>query len=552
MAQKSRLDELAKEEREELIKRLRKAQDGLCYVCRKIINPQVHEVDIDHIIARARGGPDDESNWGLTHRPCNRSKGARDLRLQQILVRFKDHVEKHIGVTAPSKRGDFTLHEALSELVPDREEVGVKLQNGKITLSWNAAGQPVSETYMLMDEPGDPRVLSFVARLPFICLHHDRETNPRSIVDLDPMIEEFYNGYPQLQPSLATLAVNGDEGRAPILVFDGQHKAAAQLYAGADRLMVRVFVSYDKRRLKETNYRAHTRLAQVHFPQLVGDRVGTDLFSEEYDKFLRESDLTRVSERTFFQKHLPQQQRSEFRQYFQNYLRYEVLTGKAGSEDSQVLAFTETVTARSKRFPLSYDAVQRTFLQHFLHLKPTKEAIAETDQFRRLERENLIRLMNLFVEETLANGRFDMTIGTFRMEDRLANNPETVPDSHLRAYRICRRAAMIIWTKELAQAITLLLNAKSRYKRGDWATDRPMWVEILSEDWEQIRRMVRVVRDHKLWAERANPEVVSGIASTRQKDWEQILLEGRLPGRQEQFVTPLDQNFIFRAAQDRA
>ena len=198
--------------------------------------------------------------------------------------------------------------------------------------------------------------------------------------------------------------------------------------------MVRIFVNYDKKRLRETNYRAHTKLAQVHFPQLINDRVGTDLFREEFDRFLRDSDSSNVSEQTFF-KNLPHQRRSEFKQYFQNYLRYEVLTGKAGNEDSQILSFTETVTARSNRFPLSYDAVQKTFLQNFLHLKPTTEPIIETEKFRQLERENLVRLMNLFVGEVLANGRFDLNLGTYRMEERLANSPGSIPDSHLRAYR---------------------------------------------------------------------------------------------------------------------
>ena len=221
MDRASKLDQLNKQEREDLIKRLAAAQDGLCYVCRKIINPQVHEVDIDHIIAMTLLGPDNESNWGLTHRACNRSKGARDLQLQRILFRFKSDVDSHIAVTATNRSGNFTLHEALNVLVPDHQEVGVKLKDDRIVLSWNEKGQPASEEYQLMDEPGHPPVRSFVGRLPFVCLHHDHETNPRSIVDLEPLVEEFYSGYPQLQPSLATLAVNGSEAKARILVFDG-------------------------------------------------------------------------------------------------------------------------------------------------------------------------------------------------------------------------------------------------------------------------------------------------------------------------------------------
>jgi hypothetical protein len=108
---------------------------------------------------------------------------------------------------------------------------------------------------------------------------------------------------------------------------------------------------------------------------------------------------------------------------------------------------------------------------------------------------------------------------------------------------------MIIWTKELMQAIALLLGTRTRYSRGSWRQDRPLWAQILAEDWDQIRKMIRVIRDHKIWAERLNAEVVSAIALTRQKDWEQILLKGRLPGRQEQFMPPLDQNFVFKASQ---
>ena len=105
---------------------------------------------------------------------------------------------------------------------------------------------------------------------------------------------------------------------------------------------------------------------------------------------------------------------------------------------------------------------------------------------------------------------------------------------------------MVIWTRELTRALALLLNTKGRYKLGEWVGERPLWVEVLKEDWERIRKMIRVIRDHKIWAERTNNEVVSAIASTKQKHWEEILLLGRLPGRQESFMPPLEQNFIFQ------
>ena len=543
----SKLDQLSKDGREELISRLLKAQNGLCYVDGEIINRQVHKIDIDHIVALARHGADDESNWAVVHDVCNRSKGTRDLQLQRILHEFRKHMQKYAANEAQDKERRFTLHEALSELCPNRQEVGVVLKDGVISISWEQDGRPVTEKYAILEEPSDPPAQSFVARIPFACLHHDQDINPRSIVDLEPMIEEFYNGYPQLQPSLATLAVNGSEGKAPILVFDGQHKAAAQLYARRDRLFVRVFVNHSRDRLKETNYRAHTKLAQVHFPQLVNDRVGADLFKEEFDRFIQGADLSKTTEDNFFSKHVPRAQRAEYRTYFGNYLRYEVLTGRAGSERNRMLDFTETVMPRSVRFPLSYDTLQRSLLDVMLFTRPAREPIEQTDRFRQLEKDNLIHLMNLFVDEVLANGRYNLDLGIRRMEDRLANDPQSIPDSHLRAYRMCRKAAMVTWANELNRAIQLLLGTKTRYLVASWAEKRPLWAQVLDEDWQQIRRMIRAIREHKVWGERTSPDIMAALRTTRQKDWGDILLRGTLPGRQEKLLPPLDQNFMTRS-----
>ncbi|MCJ7544231.1 MAG: HNH endonuclease [Phycisphaerae bacterium] len=543
----SKLDSLSQVERQELTERLRKAQNGLCYICQDVINRQVHKTDIDHIIALALGGADDESNWALAHDACNRSKGTRDLQLQRILHEFRKHVQEYAAGDANGRERSFTLHEALQELCPTRQEVGVVLDGDRISVSWTEQGHPKTEVYPILEEPGHPGARSFVARLPFGCLHHDHQINPRSIVDLEPMIEEFYTGYPQLQPSLATLTFDGSEGKAPVLVFDGQHKAAAQLYARRDRLFVRVFVNYSRERLKETNYRAHTKLAQVHFPQLINDRVGADLLREEFDRFVQGGEFGKISEDSFFTKHLQRAQRGEYRKYFGNWLRYEVLIGKAGAEQNSILNFTETVMPRSIRNPLSYDTLQKTFLDLMIYTRPAREPLDQTDRYRRLEKENLVRLMNIFAEEVLANGRFNLELGIRRMEERLANDPQSVPDSHLRAYRLCRKAAMVIWTRELKGAIQLLLGTKTRYKIAGWGERRPLWAEILDEDWQQVRKMIRAIREHKVWGERTNPDIVAAISSTRQKDWNDILLKGTLPGRQEQLLPPLDQNFMFRS-----
>lgn len=548
MVQKrSRLDELSQDERTVVLKRLHQVQDRLCYICHKEINLAVHEVDIDHIVSLDQDGLDDESNWGVTHQTCNRSKGGHDLQLQRYLYQLKEHVEKHTAMPPKGGLPNFTLNEALQELVPNRQKVGVRVDGDQIYLSFNIEGQPVTRQYSVVSDPKSG-VRSFFGLVPTICIHHDRMTNPRSIVDLEPMIMEFYDGNPQLQPSLAMLDFEEPEGVGEILLFDGQHKAAAQLYIGNDFILTRVFINTDRNRLKQVNFRAHTKLAQIHFPQLIEDRVGHDLFQEEYSRYRAEADLSRKSEASFFSEQLQPQDRSEFRQYFQSYLRYEVLTGDDNGQRNHLLDFVETISARSRKYPLSYDTLKKTFLKEFLFLRQASEPLEATERLRQLERRNLVRLMNLFTAEVLADEKFDPNEGIYKIEDRLTEAPDSIPDPHLRAYRLCRAAAMITWIKEFRMALSLLLNTRQRYQSGSWQQKRPLWADIKLEDWDAIHKMIKAVAGHKIWSVKIGQEVIAAIASTKQSDWQQILLEGRLPGREEAVFPNLDQNFVFRMA----
>lgn len=59
---------------------------------------------------------------------------------------------------------------------------------------------------------------------------HER-INPRSIGgSLNKLVEEFHKRRPQLHVGLAW--VEGDGGKSKVKVFDGQHKATAQVWVG--------------------------------------------------------------------------------------------------------------------------------------------------------------------------------------------------------------------------------------------------------------------------------------------------------------------------------
>lgn len=524
----SKIDDMDKEDYANLVKRLLLRQHNLCYICRKEIDEKIDKTDVDHIIPISHpfNGLDEEQNWGVVHRACNESKSNRSLELMRYIYCYRGLRDDCV-----EKKGDFTVGDALDARMPTRKMVFARMEDGEIALSY-AGDDGISkrEHFRLLTDNG---TASFVGMIPFDLLHHDKDLNPRSIADLEPLIQEFYHKRPQLQPSLAHMETgNPDEGTR-ILLFDGQHKAAAQLFNNKRTLFARVFVNSDIRLLKETNFRAHTALAQIHFPDIIQDKVGHDLFNEAFGVYRSQTDSSEGSESQFTS---PIEDAPDYRRHLKSYLKYECLFSPG--QPHRILEYVETVWTRSKKFPLVYDTLDKSFFRFFLCFQPVKEPIVDSQKYRMIERENLSRLMTIFVEEML-DERFETKTGIFKLEQRLEENPDSITDDHLVAYRICRAAPMVVWTGELKKAITLLLRSVPGYHKNEWPDERPLWIEIPEEQWVRIRRMFTIIRDHQIWKERTNRDIINEISSTKQKDWREILLDGRLPDRNERLFSPL-------------
>ena len=72
----------------------------------------------------------------------------------------------------------------------------------------------------------------FFAVAPLEYIHHDDRINPRSIgANVRGLIEEFLKKRPQLHVGLAWWRPEED-GAGQLKLFDGQHKAAAQIMLG--------------------------------------------------------------------------------------------------------------------------------------------------------------------------------------------------------------------------------------------------------------------------------------------------------------------------------
>jgi hypothetical protein len=533
---RSILDRFTEEERRELIQRLLTVQGKKSYISGKEIDLRIDQVEVDHIIALDREGDDDESNWGVVIASENSSKGKRDLQLLKYIFQFRSHRDKYLAL-----KRDFTFGDALGEVYPAREDVIYDLRANSITLKYKCKDETVVLEYPLLSDSLDKSVKSFVGMVPFEIVNHDASINPRSIADLEVMIEEFYNKNPQLFPSLATLDKISD-GKAKIMAFDGQHKAAAQLYLRSKELFLRVFVNVEKIKIKKTNLRAHTIVAQIHFPKLIEDKVGHDLYSVEFEPFAEKVDHSKSTEIAFIKQ---EEINDEYRKYLGNYHKYNALIDEDGERHS-ILEFVETISARSKNYPISYDTLSKTFL-YLIYLKPSEEKLEISIPFRRFEIGNLRKIMSLFVERVLKD-KFDVQSGIYKIEEKLVEDPNSISDDHLIGYRICRQAAFLVWIKEFRKAITRLLVSRNRYENAKWRDERVLWADIKEEDFRIIGNMFDVIRKHKIWKIKENREILASLGSTKQSDWKAMLLDGKLPGREDRLLDPLNDTVIYDKA----
>jgi hypothetical protein len=215
-------------------------------------------------------------------------------------------------------------------------------------------------------------------------------------------------------------------------------------------------------------------------------------------------------------------------------------------ERHSILDYVETITARSKTYPISYDTLSKTFLK-LLYLRPAEDKLTVSINYRNIETNNIWHIMEIFVEKCLKN-KFNIDTGIYKIEDKLISDPNSVPDEHLIAYRLCRQSAMVIWVEEFKKALSILLKTKNKYDEASWSEERVLWVNMDDSDYDKIGKMFAVIRDHKIWREKNNAEIISSLSSTKISDWRNLLLNGKLPGREDKLFDPLNDTTIFNKA----
>lgn len=534
MANSIFLGRLNNEERKALINRLWTIQKGKCFISGKDIDLRLHEnqLDIDHIIPLTNGGKDDESNLALTFSSANRSKQAADLNLARINWTFKTLCDElqHKENRNPNLTDILKMYGGASF------PLKYYIENDRVKFSFSEIGQvEVIELPVYIDSLSGEKY--FFALLPIQYVFHDDKINPRSIgSNVSKLLAEFYKGNAQLHISLGYVEDN-DSGCSEVKLFDGQHKAAAQIMLGVKNIPVRVFVNPNKDKITEANFNAGTTLKQVAFDKSIQRHLGSTLYQDRVERYQKQTNRP-SDDFSFSEKVLVNFYKGESRE-MKRYIIDAVKDGITYGEDNRLRAYID-MGGRAKEKPLSYSSIEKTFYSFFIYQDALETNIdyklEEGKNPRELEKNQIIRLMNIIADVILVN-KFDFDIGTYRIENRIQQG-ENIDWDHVVGYRMMKEEILYSWLRYVLDVISVYYaqNGISTYGRKDFFQK-----ELPEQLWTNIENFIKNLANLPLWKSKEFSNTLFGGKQVY-SFWKNIFETGKSPQGEMVLAVPLNIN----------
>ncbi len=441
------LGRLSEEERSTLLNKLYQIQNGKCYICGQDIDLDIQQYNIDHIIP-LNGNPrgnDDESNFALTHDSCNKSKSDANLTIARSLHRLKNiqnHVQKEDNRAA-------SLKDVLLEIDGSKYDFHYKLHDGYLVYTLDELNDvELHKTPIFVDKLSGAETC-FI-EVPVEYLYHDEVINPRGInSSINLLVKEFYKKNPQLHLTLARI----DEDK--IKVFDGQHKAVAQILLGMRTILVRLFINADVNILTETNANAGSKLRQIAFDKAIMRQLNNTQYQEKVKKYKLEHDLAEDNF-SFSETQLCDYFKGDrMKTYIIDAIKGAITT----SQENKMKDFID-FEGKGKSLPLSHSTFDKVFLAKFVDSKrilstPMDFKSEDGRNPRELEISQISKLLSL-ITDVIYVGKFNQEIGLNRIESRIVEGKDVdITDEHLIAYRMSKEEILYAWTPYLLKLIKM-------------------------------------------------------------------------------------------------
>lgn len=418
------------------------------------------EIEFDHIRSVATGGPTTLDNMAPVCRRHNRQKRTMSLSEYRDYLAlgsfFEDGLPKYLDDVVSAKG-----HEP-GRVLPYETDVA----GGKVTLYADSGNRvlslytcPVTSWYY------------FYALIPVQYLKNDTDLQPRALRQQSMWgLYRHFISNTQLAPSICRFDEDGQ-----LLLFDGQHKAAAQIWAGRGVVECKVYVKPIAKKLKETNLEAHQSYRQMSFYTAELTKKYADIFKEDWEEYVALEG--RKSEASFVEFLVNEKQKKApvAKKEVAQALHWGILK----DPDNKLREFISETT-RTRLQPLTFNRVQKTIFKFLLSPVPNNVEFQSPEDWRNFEEANLVRLMTIIAEEGLI-GRWD---------------PERNDAEHQKADRIFSAGSIRAWTRILRDVLNASLQL---WMISTEEVNRVFYRSVSDDQFVWIRKFVRLIFAHPVW-----------------------------------------------------
>ena len=523
------LSSLSKDDYSELTKKLWNIQNHQCFICEEGIDLDLNTTNIDHIVPLANKGKDAEVNFAVTHESCNKSKQDANLKIAKILQKLSKI--QNLVHTKTSKSA--SLKDILKNYNGSKHEFKYKIENMELKYSFSDTGD--NNTYQAQIYTDDlSKEQTCFLEVPLEYLFHDEIINPRGINNsIGKLIKEFDKKNPQLHLSLARI----EDGK--LKIFDGQHKAVAQILLGTKKLVVRVFLEPNIDRLTETNTNAGSTLRQIAFDKSIMRQLNNTLYSERVKKYQIAHNL-KEDNHSFSEQQLIDFFKGDganIKKYIIDSIKHSITNAK----DNKLKDYID-FDGKAKELPISYSAFDKTILSSFVSAKLVlKTAIdSKTDEGlnpRELEINQIVRVLSILAENIYMN-KFLPEVGTARVEKKIIDKKDTdITDDHLIAYRISKEEILYNWLQYLKRVITTYFANTGKMVEEERIFQTPFDDQV----WINIENFVKNLSQLPLWKDRSMASTIFS-GKNNYDYWKEIFETGNSLDGAVVLTSPL--NFI--------
>ena len=476
-------------EKEEILQKFGR----ICYATGHKI-PDGEEIHFDHIKAYSTRGPTELNNIAPMCKKHNLDKGALPLEDFRTKLRIAKFFE--IG-------NRLTLKNLLKYLKENKEinsygeRVAISFIDDKVKLE----NHSFSQIFELQECPLT-KWKYFYCTLPVDVLDSDDDDEgakmglqPRFLI-FDKVFEMFrhFQHYPVLQPSIGRIS----DGR--ILLFDGQHKAAALLWTGRKIFECKIYIDPEIDRLNQANISAHDKFAQTRFfSSIMVLKLGAQ-FGKDFDEYKNIELDTKKSEVGFLE-YLGRKDlaitRGEINEKFRSYLYKSILE----NDENKWKPYVSISNRSSKEQPITLDMLTKSVFSNFLCTEPLEDNIL-TDAYKRdIEAANVIKLMNLMFDQSLKFWNFDADI----------NNLE-----QYKLKRIYTSKSIMAWAELLKDAVCAKLDIFDEDEKA-----KVFYREIIDSDFTKIGNILSRLYNWQMWTSPKNSEIDTIINGSKKmiKEW---------------------------------